>query len=112
MSSLLTQPGRVEEPQVVSEYAAVFNRVAAEGRPIIVCRAGADLAAVVPLEQLQLLQDLLARQEAEDQARQIDWKDLAGRPGPPQAWFDDTDNPCEPETGVPPGPWAESGTGQ
>ena len=101
MSTSLGEPARVEEPQAGPDYAAVFSRVAAEGRAIIVCRAGANLAAVVPLVQLQLLHDLFAQQEAEARARQIDWNNLARRSRPPQAWFDDEDNPCQPEPGVP-----------
>ncbi len=58
-------PGHVDEPQASEEYADVLSRVAADRRPVIVRRGGADLAAVVPLEYLELLQDVLARQEAD-----------------------------------------------
>jgi hypothetical protein len=81
-------PGRVDEPQAVQDYADVLSRVAADRRPVIVRRAGEDLAAVVPLEYLELLQDVLARQEAEHLAAQLDWDRLIKTSPPPQDWFD------------------------
>lgn len=101
MPSLLEEPLRVDEPQAVQEYADVLTRVVAAGRPLIVRRNGEDLAAVIPLEQLELLRELqlehLAQQEAEQQAAAIDWtRTKALRP--PQPWFDDeADNPFEPD---------------
>ncbi len=47
--SLLEEPGRVDEPQAVQEYAAVLTQVVAAGRPVVVRRNAEDLAAVVPL---------------------------------------------------------------
>jgi hypothetical protein len=95
--SLLEEPGRVDEPQVAQEYAAVLTQVVAAGRPVIVRRNGEDLAAVVPLEHLERVREILAQQEVERPAAEIDWtrsKELR----PPQSWFDDErDNPCEPE---------------
>src|SRR4051794_21196554 len=100
--ALLGEPGRVDEPRAAEEYAEVLTRVAAGGRPLIVRRNGEDLAAVVPLEHLELVRELLARQEVERRAAQIDW-DRAKPPRPPQAWFDDeADNPFEPEEGSTP----------
>lgn len=96
-ASLLTEPSRVEEPKGVQEYADVLSRVAVEQRPLIVRRNGADLAAVIPLEYLELLREVLARQEVEERAAQIDWDRLARVHRPPQEWFDDQDNPFEPE---------------
>jgi hypothetical protein len=97
--SLLEEPGRVDEPQAAQEYAAVLTRVVTAGRPLIVRRNGEDLAAVIPLAQLELLRELQARQQAERWAAEINWtrsKDLH----PPQSWFDDeADNPFEPEEG-------------
>ena len=58
-------PGRIDEPKASQQYADVLSRVAADRQPVIVRRDGQDLAAVVPLEYLELLQDILARQEAE-----------------------------------------------
>lgn len=95
--SLLTEPGRVEEPRAVQEYSDVLSRVAAEGKPVIVRRNGADLAAVIPLEHLELVREILGRQEVEKLAAQIDWERARKTLRPPQEWFDDTDNPFEPE---------------
>jgi hypothetical protein len=81
-------PGHVDEPQQAQGYAAVLSRVAADRQPIVVRRDGADLAAVVPLEYLDLLQDVLARQEAERLASQMDWDRLVQKAPPPQNWFD------------------------
>jgi hypothetical protein len=97
LHSLCDEPGRVDEPQAAQEYSAVLSQVAAEGKPVIVRRNGADLAAVVSLEHLELLRDVAARQEAEALARQIDWDRLSRTHRPPQEWFDDTDNPFEPD---------------
>ncbi len=96
VQSFLSEPGRVDEPRKVEEYADVLSQVAAAGRPVIVRRNGEDLAAVIPLEHLELLREMLARQEVEKQAAQIDW-DRVKAHRPPQEWFDDTDNPFEPE---------------
>lgn len=96
--SLLEEPGRVDEPGAAQGYSAVLTQVAAERRPVIVRRNGADLAAVVPLEHLELLREAVARQEVERLAAQIDWdRSRQTPPRPPQAWFDDHDNPFEPE---------------
>ena len=95
--SLLEEPGRVDEPGAAQGYSAVLTQVAAERRPVIVRRNGEDLAAVVPLEHLELLREAVARQEVEKLAAQIDWDRARPAPRPPQAWFDDDDNPFEPE---------------
>jgi hypothetical protein len=89
--------GRVDEPRDLEDYAAVLSRVAAERRPVIVRRDGADLAAVIPLEHLALLQEILAREAVEQLAAQLDWKRAGQALRPPQQWFDDTDNPFEPD---------------
>jgi PHD/YefM family antitoxin component YafN of YafNO toxin-antitoxin module len=99
--SLREEPVRVDEPQAAEEYAAVLTRVVDAGRPLIVRRNGEDLAAVIPLEQLELLREIqlerLAHQEAEALATAIDWT-RTRELGPPQSWFDDeADNPFEPE---------------
>jgi len=78
----------VDEPQAAEDYAEVLSRVATERQPVIVRRGGTDLAAIVPLEYLDLVQDLLARQEAEELAARIDWDRLVKSSPPPQAWFD------------------------
>ena len=95
--SLLSEPGRIDEPRAVHEYSQVLTHVAAERQAVIICRNGADLAAIIPLEHLELLREALARQEVEQMAAQIDWDRMPKTLKPPQAWFDDTDNPFEPE---------------
>src|SRR5208282_2918205 len=96
--SLLEEPGRVDEPQAAQEYAAVLTQVAAAGRPVIVRRNGEDLAAVIPLEHLELVREILARREVESSAAQIDWSRSRNALRPPQSWFDDEDdNPFKPE---------------
>ena len=97
MESLLPEPGRIDEPRAAEQYADVLSQVATERRPVIVRRNGEDLAAVIPLEDLQLVREVLARQEAEKLAAQIDWDQAVKTRRPPQSWFDDTDNPFEPE---------------
>jgi PHD/YefM family antitoxin component YafN of YafNO toxin-antitoxin module len=96
--SLLEEPGRVDEPRGAQDYSAVLTRVAAEGRPVIVRRNGEDLAAVIPLEYLELVREVLAREGVERLAAQIDWERAPKNLRPPQSWFDDEeDNPFEPE---------------
>ena len=97
LQSLLVEPGRVDEPQAAKGYSDVLSQVAAEGKAVIVRRNGEDLAAVIPLADLVLLRDFLARQEVEKLANQIDWSRIPKTHRPPQEWFDDTDNPFEPE---------------
>ncbi len=60
---------------------------------MIVCRDGQDLAAVIPLEYLDLLREVVERQEVEKLAGQIDWHRGDKTLRPPQEWFDDSDNP-------------------
>jgi hypothetical protein len=89
----------VEQPRVFGNGEGAFegdeegvalaeDGVAAERQPVIVRRGGTDLAAVVPLEYLELLQDILARQEAEQLAKQIDRDRVVKASPPPQHWFD------------------------
>src|SRR5436305_14363364 len=86
--SLLDEPSRVDEPQAAPEYSDVLTRVAAEHRPVIVRRNGEDLAAVIPLEHLELVREVLARQEVALLAAQIDWARARHLLRPPQGWFD------------------------
>jgi prevent-host-death family protein len=88
VEEMLPEPGRVDEPRAAEEYSDVLTQVASDHRPVIVRRNGADLAAVVTLEHLELLQDLLARQEAERMAAQLDSDRLVKTSPPPQVWFD------------------------
>ena len=88
LESLLTEPGRIEEPRAVEEYSDVLTQVVAEGKPVIVRRNGADLAAVIPLEHLELVREILGRQEVEKLAAQIDWDQARQSMRPPQEWFE------------------------
>jgi hypothetical protein len=94
---LLDEPGRVDEPQAAQEYADVLSRVAAAGHPVIMRRTGEDLAAVIPLEYLDLVREALSRLEVENAAAEIDWTVTPATPRPPQSWFNDDDNPFEPD---------------
>jgi PHD/YefM family antitoxin component YafN of YafNO toxin-antitoxin module len=96
--SLLEEPGRVDEPHAAQDYANVLSQVAAAGRPVIVRRNGEDLAAVIPVEQLNLVREILAQQEVEKLAAQIERRGVHSKRLPPQSWFDDEDDdPFEPE---------------
>lgn len=88
MSLSALTPDHVDEPQAAPEYAEVLSRVAADRKPVIVRRGGTDLAAVVPLDYLELLQDMLARQEAQQLLAQLDWERLLKISRPPQSWFE------------------------
>jgi hypothetical protein len=46
-----------------------------------------DVAAIIALEHLELLQELLAQQAAESLASQMDWAQLAKMSPPPSQWF-------------------------
>jgi prevent-host-death family protein len=86
--SSLEEPGRVDEPKAAQEYSEVLTQVATEHRPVIVQRNGRDLAAVVPLEHLELVREVLARRDVEESAAQIDWHQARKTLRPPQDWFD------------------------
>ena len=89
MSSLaLDASSHVDEPGLAAGYAEVFSRVATNGQPVIVRRAGEDLAAVVPWQSLELVQDAVARQKAEQISATLDWERLVKNSPPPQEWFD------------------------
>ncbi len=101
LQTILSEPSRVDEPQAVKDFSDVLSRVASELRPVIVRRNGEDLAAVIPLEHLELFREVLARQEAEQIAAQIAWERLVPLRRPPQRWFDEGENPFEPEGAAP-----------
>jgi hypothetical protein len=82
-------PSHIDEPQAAAEYAEVLSRVALDHQPRIVRRDGADLAAVISLEHLELLQDLLARQAAEELAGKLDWDRLVKASPPSPNWFEE-----------------------
>ncbi len=86
--TLLSEPDLVDEPQEVQDYRGLVSRVAATQHPVIVRRGGRDVAAVIPAEDLKLFRELLAQQEAEQRAAQIDWEKMAQDSPPPQQWFE------------------------
>jgi PHD/YefM family antitoxin component YafN of YafNO toxin-antitoxin module len=88
LPALLDEPGRVDEPRAAQEFSDVFTQVAAERRTVILRRNGKDLAAVIPLEHLELVREVLARQEMEERAARIDWELARKTLRPAQAWFD------------------------
>ena len=81
-------PGHVEEAEFARAFADVLSRVASDHRPVIVRRDGADLAAIIPMEQLELLQDVLTRRAAEKLMAELDLDRLVKMYPPPQDWFD------------------------
>lgn len=86
--TLLTEPDRQDEPREGTEYAAVVSQVAAEGRPVILRRNGEDLAAIIPLEYLELLREILARPDLEKMAAQLDWDRARKALQPSPEWFE------------------------
>jgi PHD/YefM family antitoxin component YafN of YafNO toxin-antitoxin module len=96
--ALQEEPGRVDEPRAAQDYADVLSQVAAAGRPVIVRRNGQDLAAVIPVEYLRQVREILTQNEVENLAAQLDWSQGRSGLAPPQHWLDDeNDNPFEPE---------------
>lgn len=88
MTTKLQEPSRVNEPQQATGYAEMISKVAAEGKALVVCRDGAEIAAIVPMEFLELLQDALARERALEISRNLDWDRLVKENPPPQSWLD------------------------
>ena len=87
-TALRDEPSHVDEPRLAEDYAGVLSQVATSHQPIIVRRAGEDLAAVVPLEYLDILRDAMARHDAEQLSASVDWE-LAAKLSPAaQSWFD------------------------
>jgi hypothetical protein len=86
--TILPEPAHVDEPQQAGDYAAVLSQVAANRQPLIVRRNGADLAAVVSLEHLELMREVLASQEAETLAAQLDFPRLLQTASPPAVWLE------------------------
>jgi len=96
LPSILPEPTRIDEPKLAQGFVDVFTFVASEGKTLIVRRNGEDLAAVMPLEQLALMREFAARHELEETAARIRWENEIAKSAPPQAWFDDIDDPFQP----------------
>jgi len=86
--TLLSEPDHVDEPQQVQDYWGLVSRVVTTQHPVIVRRDGTDVAAVIPIEYLESLRELLAQHEAEQRAAQVDWARGAQLSPPPQQWFE------------------------
>jgi prevent-host-death family protein len=86
--SLLTEPNRVDEPAAAREYSDVLSQVASDGRPVIVRRNGEDFAAIVPIEHLELVREVLGRKEVQELAAKINWGRAVAALRPSPAWFD------------------------
>jgi prevent-host-death family protein len=78
----------IDEPVGAPEFSEALTRVVSGQRTVIVRRGGDEIAAVIPLEYLELLREQLAQEEAERLAGQLDWDRLVKASPPPQAWFD------------------------
>lgn len=88
MPSFQAEPNRVDEPGAARDYSDVLSQVASDGRPVIVRRNGEDLAAIVPLEHLELLREMLGRKEVQELAAAIDWGRAVQALPASQKWFD------------------------
>lgn len=88
MSSALETPRRIDEPREAALFSQVISDVAANQRSVIVQRNGTDIAAVIPFEYLELLQEALAAREVEKLSRETDWKKVVAARPFPQEWFD------------------------
>ncbi|NUQ65709.1 MAG: hypothetical protein HUU20_24835, partial [Pirellulales bacterium] len=66
----------------------MLSQVGSQRQPVIVRRNGKDLAALVPLEHLEILREVLSRQKAEELAAGIDWEKAVANFQPSPAWFD------------------------
>ena len=82
------EPTHVEEPHQPQGYADLLTSVATEHRAVIVRRGGNDVAAIIPLECLEILQEAIALEVAQRLLKTIDLRKLAKTSPPPQAWFD------------------------
>jgi hypothetical protein len=88
MTVELLNPPHIDEPHDAQEYAEMLGSVAANGQAVIVQRDGADLAAVIPLVYLDLLRDMVAREEAEALAATINWDRVVKEHPPNKEWFE------------------------
>ena len=66
---LFREPDCIEEPQKVQEYWDLVSHVASTHHPVIVRRGGAAVVAVIAVEHLALLQEMVARQERSEERR-------------------------------------------
>ncbi len=88
MTLQIQEPNRFDEPREAKAYSDVITKVAAEGQAVIVRRDGIDVAAIISLDQWEILQDALAMEEAQRQLKTMDLQRLVKENPPPQSWFD------------------------
>ena len=87
-TDLRDEPSHVDEPRLAEEYAEVLSQVATSHQPVIVRRAGEDLAAVVPLEYLDIWRDAMSRHDAEQLSASVDWQRVTKMLPAAQDWLD------------------------
>jgi hypothetical protein len=88
MSLILQERTHVNEPQRAQEYADVVSDVVRQRKTAVLHRDGAELAAIVPLEYLEELEDALAMAEAQRISSELDWDQLIKANPTAQEWFD------------------------
>jgi len=74
---------RIPASEARVEFASVMNKVAFGGERIVLHRHGKDVAAIVPVEDLRLLEDLENRMDLEaaraalkEKGPRVDWNRL------------------------------------
>jgi len=79
---------RVSSSKMRDGFSDALNRVAYQGRRIVLHRRGKDVAALVPMEDLRLLQEIEDRidreaiREAEEEGgKNVRWEDLKAEEG-------------------------------
>ena len=70
--------------KVREDFAETVNRVAYGGERIVLHRRGRSLAALIPIEDLALLEELEDRQDAEDARKAL--ADAQGKGERPISW--------------------------
>jgi len=79
---------RVSSSKIRDDFSEALNRVAYQGQRIVLHRRGKDVAALVPIEDLKLLQEIEDRidreaiREAEEEGGEnVRWEDLKAEEG-------------------------------
>ena len=78
---------RIAATKARMAFADTLNRVRYSGERIVLRRRGKDLAALVPMEDLEILRaledrvDLTAARKALSEKRNIPWKDVKSKLG-------------------------------
>ncbi len=79
---------RMPASKARDEFAETLNRVAFKGERVLLRRHGKDVAAIVPVEDLQLLEDIedrmdieAARKALKEKGPNIPWKKIKAELG-------------------------------